>query len=141
MNLNNILMLTKTQFETIKNGGSVVIDGKTYTYSQNDLYLVQESGAVFYKHNIEITFDNPEIDEPLMLSVYSASADAYDSFGNFRYLLTDSATPCLCSVNGERVYSFTIDTGTGITLYMANGESRQADVSQITLITDNVTEV
>ena len=39
-NLGKIVYLTQAQYNTLVNTGTLTVDGVTYTYSENDLYLV-----------------------------------------------------------------------------------------------------
>lgn len=39
-NLGKIMYLTQAQYNTLVNTGTLTVDGVTYTYSENDLYLV-----------------------------------------------------------------------------------------------------
>lgn len=39
-NLGKIMYLTQAQYNTLVNTGTLTVDGVTYTYSVNDLYLV-----------------------------------------------------------------------------------------------------
>lgn len=39
-NLGKIMYLTQAQYNTLSNNGTLTVDGVTYTFSENDLYLV-----------------------------------------------------------------------------------------------------
>lgn len=39
-NLGKIMYLTQAQYNTLQTTGTITVDGVTYTYSDNDLYLV-----------------------------------------------------------------------------------------------------
>lgn len=39
-NLGKVMYLTQAQYNTLSNNGTLTVDGVTYTYSENDLYLV-----------------------------------------------------------------------------------------------------
>ena len=39
-NLGKIMYLTQAQYATLQSTGTIPVDGVTYTYSDNDLYLV-----------------------------------------------------------------------------------------------------
>lgn len=43
-NLTNIIKINETDYETLADGGSVVKDGQTYTFDENALYLVPDTG-------------------------------------------------------------------------------------------------
>lgn len=40
MSLRNVMYLTQAQYTTLQSTGTLTIDGVTYAYSDNDLYLV-----------------------------------------------------------------------------------------------------
>ena len=46
MSLRNVMYLTQAQYTTLQSTGTLVVDGVTYTYSENDLYLVPSEDIV-----------------------------------------------------------------------------------------------
>ena len=39
-NLGKVMYLTQAQYNSLRANGTLIVDGVTYTYSENDLYLV-----------------------------------------------------------------------------------------------------
>lgn len=43
MNIKNIVYVTQAQYDTLVNGGSIIVEGVTYTYDEANVYAVKET--------------------------------------------------------------------------------------------------
>ncbi len=53
--LEKVVYLTKEQFETLRTEGALTVDGKTIEYQVNDIYVVVDTEASLYRHNVSFT--------------------------------------------------------------------------------------
>lgn len=54
-NLKDIIKLTESQYNTLKTTGSITVGGVTYTYSADNIYLVDAEKK--YRHDVSITYN------------------------------------------------------------------------------------
>ena len=47
-NLKKVIYINEEDYSTLINGGSLVIDGTTYTYEENALYVIKNAGPPEY---------------------------------------------------------------------------------------------
>ena len=75
-NLNNIVKVTKSQYQTLVNGGSITKGGVTYTYDSSAMYLIENTDEDLYITSAEFFQDGYSVNIIITGSYHTSEWDS-----------------------------------------------------------------
>lgn len=140
MPIKKVFYLTKSQYETLIQYGTVTIGGIAYTWNSDDMYCIEDT---LYRHNVSITgTDGNGNDYRVFLTIYNKDGTAFDDTSIFDYVQDNHPVACSGYSQNSSVKNIDYLDGDVSSVYIVGGQlETQIDITGTMTVSDIYVEV